>query len=79
MQDDKKGFTSLMSLGECHVDIDLRVGCCKMGTTGITVRLLGIRFKARNGISEPGPQEPYKDIALKNLSTDLQTRTYSPS
>jgi hypothetical protein len=28
----------------------------------IPVRLLGTRFKARNCISKPGPQEPYRDI-----------------
>jgi hypothetical protein len=26
------------------------------------IRLLGIRFKVRNCISEPGSLEPYKDI-----------------
>jgi hypothetical protein len=30
----------------------------------IPVRLLGTRFEARNWISEPGPQEPYRDIFL---------------
>jgi hypothetical protein len=29
---------------------------------GVLERLMGSRFKARNGISEPCPQEPYKDI-----------------
>jgi hypothetical protein len=30
----------------------------------VPVKLLGTRFKARNCISEPGPQEPYRTIFL---------------
>jgi hypothetical protein len=48
----------------------LIMGCVKpllftagMGVSkNVTVRLLGTRFKARNCICEPGPQEPYRDI-----------------
>jgi hypothetical protein len=39
---------------------------CKENTMGvwknIPVRLLGTRFEARNCISEPGTQEPYRDF-----------------
>jgi hypothetical protein len=31
-------------------------------SSNVPVRLLGTRFKARNCISQPGLQEPYRDI-----------------
>jgi hypothetical protein len=40
------------------------------------VRLLGPWFAARNCISEPGPQEPYRGIFLNTLYTTLAKPHY---
>jgi hypothetical protein len=45
-------------------DIGIQCIACRAVTNSIHIpaRILGTRFKARICISEPGPQEPYRDI-----------------
>jgi hypothetical protein len=45
----------------------------------VPVWLLGTRFKARNCISEPGPQDPYREIFLKRPAVSRQVSVYQQS